>query len=96
MRILRHSLGLSMSTILSSSQGSVVLSGLVKNVSTGLSVGDILYVAKTGGITTTAPDIGVSGFVAGDFVIKVGQITKNSSNPSNKDLLVAWQLVGQL
>jgi hypothetical protein len=89
-------LGLTTSTILSSSQGGVVLSGLVKNISTALGVGDVLYVSKTGGLTTTAPDIGVDGFVAGDFVIRIGQITKNSTNPSNKDLLVAWQLMGQL
>ena len=89
-------LGLTSSTILASTQGGVVLAGLVKNISTALGVGDILYVSKTGSLTTTAPDIGVDGFVAGDFVIKIGQITKNATNPSNKDLLVAWQLMGQL
>jgi len=89
-------LGLTTSTILSSSQGQVILSGLVKNISTALGVGDILYVSKTGSLTTTAPDIGVNGFASGDFVIRVGQITKNATNPSNKDLLVAWQLMGQL
>ena len=89
-------IGITLTSIPNSSSGSVVMAGLIKNISTGVSVGDSVYLSKSGGITSTAPDIGVGGFVSGDFVIRIGQITKNSTNPSNKDLLVAWQLMGQL
>lgn len=92
----KNFVGITTSSIPDSSTGSVIMSGLVKNVSTSINVGNIVYISKSGAITSTAPDIGVAGFVSGDFVIKIGQITKNATNPSNKDLLVAWQLMGQL
>lgn len=89
-------IGITTSSIPDSSTGNVIMSGLVKNIATSINVGSIVYISKSGAITSTAPDIGVNGFAAGDFVIKIGQITKNATNPSNKDLLVAWQLMGQL
>lgn len=88
--------GITFSSIPNSSEGTVVTSGFIKNISTSATVGSLVYLSKTGGITGTAPDIGVGGFVAGDFVLIIGKITKNAANPSNKDLLIAPQLVGQL
>lgn len=78
------------------SSGPVVTSGRIENVSVFGSFGDPLYVSKTGGLTTTKPEIGVGGFLALDFVLRVGIITKNETNPVLKDIVLDVQLVGQL
>lgn len=88
--------GIVKASAINNALATVVLNGKIENVSLSANFGDVVYVSKSGALTSTAPDIGVNGFAAGDFVIKVGQITKNATNPSNKDLLVAWQLMGQL
>jgi hypothetical protein len=79
-----------------SASGVVVLSGILEDVSTAIAVGSPVFLSKTGGITDVEPDIGSGGFEEGDFVIKIGTIMENSSNPSLKDLHVNIQLVGQL
>ena len=48
------------------------------------------------GLTTSIPEIGVAGFLSGDFVVKVGRITKNSDVPANKDFKVEVHIIGQL
>ncbi len=75
---------------------SVVQSGTIFNITTGVSVGSSVYVSKLGVLTDSKPQIGVNGFAEGDFVIKIGTIAKNNDNPSNKDLLVLIQIMGQL
>jgi hypothetical protein len=81
---------------LDGSQGIFVNSGRVENITITGSFGDSVYVSKTGGLTTTKPSIGVGGFVALDFVIRVGVIAKNVDNPVNKDLVLDLNVVGQL
>lgn len=70
--------------------------GVMENVITTGSFGDFLYVSKTGSLTNVAPDIGVNGFVSGDFIIKIGKITANVSTPTNKDIILSPCLVGQM
>jgi len=77
-------------------QGTIVNNGRIENITTGIAVDTSVYLSKSGGITSTPPDIGVGGFLAGDFVILLGVITTNESNPSNKDFVVNIQLIGQL
>jgi len=88
--------GLTDGSITHGNTGEVLLSGCLKNVITAFSFGDVLYVSKTGDITNVKPDIGVSGFIAGDFVIKLGIISRNISNPVNKDFIINITIVGQL
>lgn len=88
-------IGITIQSILNATAGSVMNLGRIENV-TGFNLGDVLYVSKTGGLTTTLPEIGVGGFVASDFVIKIAKISKNQTNPSNKDMIVQIQLIGQL
>lgn len=90
------SIGVLPASISDGNEGTVVLRGLIKNVSTSFSIGDVLYLSKTGTLSTTVPDIGVSSFVEGDFVIKIGKITKNADNPTQKDLEVKIDIIGQL
>lgn len=89
-------LGVLLGSTPNGSSGLVALSGLVKNISTGFSMGDIVYLSKTGGLTIVVPEIGTGGFVAGDFVIKVGKITKNSTIGTQKDFKVEVELKGQI
>ena len=68
----------------------------MKGLVTTATFGDIMYVAKDGSLTNIKPTDGEDGFVSGDFVIKVGVIVKDSNNPSQKNLIVNIQVMGQL
>jgi hypothetical protein len=87
--------GISDNTILSGTYGDIVTQGRVVNVA-GFDFGDYVYVSKSGGLTHALPSEGISGFVAGDWVIRVGVVAKNPSDPLLKDLLINPQIVGQL
>ena len=76
--------------------GNIITSGRVLNISTSAAFGMPLYLSKSGGVTDTIPDIGVGGFVAGDFVVSLGIVAKNAVSPSNKDLIVRILILGQL
>jgi hypothetical protein len=87
--------GISNEMILTGNAGEVVTQGKVKNI-TSFSFGDYIYVSKTGGLTNVLPSEGVSGFVSGDWVVKVGTIGKNQDDPLLKDLFINIQIIGQL
>lgn len=74
----------------------IVTQGRLENVTVSGTFGDAMYVSKTGALTHIKPSIGVNGFVAGDFVIFIGLVTKNQSNPLLTDLMVNIRVVGQL
>ena len=93
---IKNTLGLLLTVTDNNTQGAVVLAGLIKNVTTAFNIGDLVYLSKFGGMTAAAPDIGVGGFSAGDFVVQIGNITKNSDNPLQKDLNLAIIVRGQL
>jgi len=76
--------------------GTVTNEGRIKDITTAISTDTAVYLSKTGTLTDTKPSIGVGGFAAGDFVVLIGVVTKNEDNPSNKDLVVNMQLIGQL
>lgn len=78
------------------SEGSVITQGKVSNISTGFSFGDYIYISKAGTLTNAYPVVGNNGFVAGDFVVRVGVIAKNDTNPLQKDIFITLQIVGQL
>lgn len=76
--------------------GDVTFSGLIENITTAIGVDTPVFLSKTGEITQTVPEIGIGGFISGDFVVYIGQITKNTSNPAQKDLKVDIDIRGQL
>jgi hypothetical protein len=78
------------------SNGAVLTTGRLVNLSTSFNFGDAVYVSKTGGLTNLKPTIGIDGFVSGDYIVAVGVIGKNAENPSNKDLIINIGIVGQL
>jgi hypothetical protein len=88
--------GLTESAVADWTEGYVITSGKLTNIVTGFNFGDYIYVSKTGGLTSSYPIVGAGGFNAGDFVIRVGVIAKNDTNPLQKDIFVTMQIIGQL
>ena len=95
--------GLAYENIADAATGSVISNGRIENATLTASLGDVLYVTPTGTLigssefsSGTAPSIGVDGFAASDEVIRVGVVVVNQDNPSNKDIIVNIQFLGQL
>lgn len=82
--------------ILDGNSGEIIAAGTIENIPGGFDFGKTIYLSSTGTLTDTKPSVGVAGFVAGDYVIRVGVIVKNAYNPAQKDLLVNLQVIGQL
>lgn len=82
--------------VLPGNQVDIITSGTVEDITTTAAIGQPIYLSKTGGLTDIKPSIGVNGFVAGDWIIKIGVIAKNNTNPAQKDLIVNLQILGQL
>lgn len=89
-------IGIAKEDINDGAYGLVTTSGSLKGIITTAGMGSILYVAKDGLMTNTKPSTGVDGFISGDFVIRLGVLVKDSDNPSQKNLVVNIQVVGQL
>lgn len=87
--------GISIASILNNTNGTIVNQGKIENVNL-FNLKDSVWISKTGTLINTAPEVGVNGFQAGDFIVKIGSIIKNQQNPLNKDLLVNIQVIGQL
>ena len=74
----------------------IINSGIIKDTGLSYAPGDFLYVSKSGGITNVKPSVGVGGFVAGDWCIRLGVVSENASNPVLRDAIILIQIVGQL
>ncbi len=88
--------GVTKESILNNTEGSVVAVGRILNVSLPFPLNSTIWIAKDGSLTNQTPEEGLNGFVALDFVIRVGKIVKNQTNPLNKDFIVNMELIGQL
>lgn len=88
--------GVTSTNISTGTNGQIVSNGTILNISTSASIQDVMYVQKNGSLGNTKPSIGVGGFLAGDWIIKVGVITMNTSNALLKDLTVTIQVIAQL
>lgn len=88
--------GITKEEVGSGSGGIVVSSGRVENIVTTASNGDILYISKIGGLTNQQPEIGAGGFVAGDFIVRIGILFKNELDPLQQDLMLSIAIVGSL
>ena len=88
--------GVTRTDVPNGSNGEIVNSGIVEDVPGSYAPGESVFVSKTGGITNVKPSNGVAGFTSGDFVIKLGVITKNEGNPLLRDCILFVQIIGQL
>jgi hypothetical protein len=88
--------GVAKTDISDSTAGYVIVSGVLDNLTTSLSFGDAVFVSKLGTLTSTLPEVGVDGFTANDFILRVGSIFKNTTTPTQKDLLVNISVIARL
>lgn len=88
--------GLAQADIPNAANGQVIDNSRLENVSMGFNVGDILYVSKSGFLTNIVPDIGVGGFVSGDWVVYVGVVVQNEFNALQKDIVISISARGVL
>lgn len=88
-------IGLVQDDTLNNAVATVISSGLLTNI-TGFNNRDSIWLSHTGGLTSTKPNIGSGGFLAGDFIVRIGTVVKNSVNPTLKDFLINMQIMGQL
>ena len=76
--------------------GEYITNGLFIGMGAVFSFGDVIYVDKSMALSNVRPSVGVGGFLAGDYIVKIGVVVRNQSNPLVKDLLVGVQVVGKL
>ena len=88
--------GISDASIPDASSGLVSSFGRLENVTTSFDFQEALFLDKTGQVTNVKPDIGVGGFVAGDWVVYIGHVARNQTTPANKDIFLNPNVVGQL
>ncbi len=88
----------SVATIPSAANGNVVSDGRLENIpSLGFSVGDVLWLGTTPGtLTNVKPDLAQPGWASGDYVVFIGVVVQNEFNPSNQDIQLCRQIIGQL
>jgi len=89
-------IGVTSSSILPTNIGPVITHGRIENVTISAIFGDAIYLGKDGFLTNIKPEVGISGFVAGDFVVRIATVARNENNPLQKDLVLEITLVGQL
>jgi hypothetical protein len=89
--------GVTADAIADGTSGTVIMGGVLTNITTSFAFGSAVFIAPSGALTATYPTNGNGdGFASGDFVIRIGVIAKNHTTPANKDLLVSVSVVGQL
>lgn len=89
-------IGLVSSDTPSAAKGLVTDSGRLENITTSFSVGDAVYINFDGTLTNVRPDLTVSGWTVGMYMIFIGVIVMNQFNPSQKDLKIYLDVLGQL
>jgi len=89
--------GCAQTRIAGNANGPVVSNGRLQNI-TGysFSIGNSIFIGLSGILQNTRPDYGVTGFAAGDYVYYIGTIVANEENPTNQDLIIMPQLIGEL
>lgn len=91
--------GLSAATTPNAASGLICSDGRLENIPLGLgfAVGDPIWAGTTpGSLTNIKPDLSASGWFAGMFVIFIGVVVQNQFNPSNQDIQLLRQIIGQL
>lgn len=91
--------GLSAAVTPNSASGLIISDGRIENIPLGLgfAVGDPIWAGLSpGSLTNVKPDLAVFGWSSGMFVIFIGVVVQNQFNPSNQDIQLFRQIIGQL
>ena len=92
-------LGLTSESTPSTAIGQVSGDGRLQNIPAGLgfSVGDPIWVGNTpGSLTNVRPDLTVSGWVSGMYILFVGVVVQNEFDNTKQDIQLSRQIIGQL
>jgi hypothetical protein len=90
-------IGLTSIRVPANAEGLVVNAGRLEGINLGFSVGDPVYAGITpGSLTNIKPDLTVSGWNSGDFVIFLGCYVKNQFTSGLYDIQLMPTIVGQL
>jgi len=95
----RSCIGVLEDDVANGASGYILVQGRLENFTTSAGLGNVMYVSSTStliNVTDAAPVIGSDGYLSGDHIIRIGVVLKNLDNPSNKDLVVNTNLMGQL
>lgn len=79
--------------------GLAISDGRLQNIplSMGFSVGDPIWVGNIPGtLTNIKPDLSGVNWFAGDFILFVGVVVKNEFNPTQQDIQLSRQIIGQV
>jgi len=79
-----------------SASGPIIANGRLQNFTTSYTAGTPLYIGTDGNPTNIIPSAGVNGFVSGDACIFMGVVVVNETNPSEFDIALFTQVVGEL
>lgn len=90
--------GLTSESTPNGANGQVAGDGRLQNIPLGLgfSVGDPIWVGLSGTLTKQKPDTALPGWGSGFWILFVGVVVKNEFNPSNQDIQLCRQIIGQL
>jgi len=76
--------------------GRVISKGRVEDITSTAAIGSVVYLSKTSDLTTDVPEIGVGSFLEGDFIVRIGFISRNKNNVTLKDLVINMEVIGEL
>ena len=88
--------GLTQFAIPSAASGQVVSQGRLENAQTIFSVGTPLWINYDGTLTNIQPDASIAGWATGSWCIYIGIVVQNEFNSSLQDILVHWEIIGQI
>lgn len=90
--------GLTLASVNHGNIGLIVTSGTVYNIGGSWGYGDVLYINKNGTLTNIKPDIGLGSpaFAIGDFIVRIGVVSRQPGSPTQKNLILQVQVLGQL
>ena len=80
----------------STALGLVTDNGRLENITTSFSIGDPVYINFDGTLTNVRPDLTVSGWAVGMYMVFIGVIVMNQFNPALKDIKIYLDVLGQL
>lgn len=76
--------------------GRAITFGRIEDIGNTWALDTVLYVNKNGSLSHTVPDIGIDGFIAQDYIIRVGMVIPNQNDINKFDLQVDIKIIARL
>ena len=90
-------IGLTLETIANGQKGYIAVGGVLKNIG-AITYASTLFVSKTGGITTTEPEIGAGSpaFANQDWALEIGTVIADPDIVGQRNLILRPAVRGRL